>query len=156
MKPLDRLIVFFLAAIFLYAGIDKLFHYDGFVKALRNYVLLRPGMAPYFATPVILLELFIGGALLTRSWRRPAALSAAGLLVIFTVALVINHLFGDNSVCGCWFTITLAQSSEAHIAQNLILAGLALLVWRETPETENVSGADRAKQEARQGHGSHL
>lgn len=43
LKHLDKAIIFFLAVIFLFSGIDKIFHYEGFVNALRNYVLVPRG-----------------------------------------------------------------------------------------------------------------
>ena len=132
MKLIDRLILFVLAAIFLFSGIDKAFHYEGFVNAVRDYVLVPPGGAPYLALPVILAEILTGIGLLLPAWRRPAATSAVLLLVTFTAALGLNHVYGNRGVCGCWFTITLAKSSGHHIAQNLLLALLAAMTWHSS------------------------
>jgi hypothetical protein len=75
----------------------------------------------------------VGLGLLVPAWRRGAAITAAATLLLFTVALVINHAFGGRGICGCWFTITLAKSSGSHIAQNLILLVMASLVALDTP-----------------------
>ncbi len=122
-------ILLLLAAIFLFSGIDKILHYDAFVNAVRNYVLVPRGWAPYLAPSVILVELMIGAGLLLRSWRRPAALTAAVTLAVFTAALTFNYIYGERGICGCWFTITLAKSTELHLAQNLLFLGLALSIW---------------------------
>src|SRR4051812_38230635 len=84
MKKIDRAILLLLAVIFLFSAVDKLLHYEGFVNALRSYVMVPRGWAPYLSVPVIAAELMIGVGLFVRSWRRPAALTAAIVLAIFT------------------------------------------------------------------------
>jgi uncharacterized membrane protein YphA (DoxX/SURF4 family) len=134
---IDRIVVLMLAALFLFSGIDKILHFSGFLDALRNYVVLPRWAAPYLGPPVIATELMIGVGLLLKVWRRPAALTAAIAMAVFTVALVANYFFGSRGICGCWFTITLAKSSELHILQNLIFGGLAAMVWWEERCSEN-------------------
>ena len=134
MKLIDKAIIAALTLLFIFAGIDKIFHFSGFVNALRNYVLVPSGTAGFLAVPVIAMEIFIGVGLLLKPWRRPAALAAAVMLVIFTVALWLNHTYGDRGVCGCWFTLTLAEGTNSHIAQNLLMAFLALSIWWEEPD----------------------
>jgi uncharacterized membrane protein YphA (DoxX/SURF4 family) len=140
MKWIDRGMVLFLAAIFLFSSIDKVLHYQGFVNAMRNYVLVPAGTAPFFAPPVIGVELLVGLGLLFPAWRRPAALTAASLLGLFTVAIALNHLYGDRGICGCWFTITLAKSTSMHLMQNLLMALMALVVGWESPAPARRSG----------------
>jgi uncharacterized membrane protein YphA (DoxX/SURF4 family) len=130
-KFIDRAMVLFLAAIFLFSSLDKVFHYDGFVNALRDYVLVPHGTAPFLAIPVICAELLIGVGLLLPPWRRQAALTAVFVLLAFTAAIGLNKLYGSNGICGCWFTITLAKSSEIHLLQNLLLTALAANIWWE-------------------------
>lgn len=129
MKLVDRGMLLVLVAIFLFSGVDKILHYDGFLNALRNYVVVPRGTAPYFAIPVIAVELMIGVGLLIPAWRRAAALTAAAILAVFTVALGLNHLYGGRGICGCWFTLTLAKSTGMHVLQNLLLLGLSLSIW---------------------------
>lgn len=133
MKIVDRLSVGCLATIFLFAGIDKIVHYKGFVNALRDYVLVPHGTAPFFASPLIALELMVGLSLLVPAWRRGAAMTAAGTLLLFTAALIVNHAFGGRGICGCWFTITLAKSSGSHIVQNVVLLVMSLLIVFDKP-----------------------
>lgn len=128
---LDRIVVWMLAALFLFSGIDKVLHFDGFLDALRNYVLVPRGAASYLGGPVIAAELMIGIGLLLPAWRGPAALTAALAMAVFTIAITFNYFAGSRGICGCWFTITLSQSSELHIVQNLIFGGLAAMVWWE-------------------------
>ena len=136
MRVVEKIILLLLAAVFLFSGIDKILHYEAFVNAVRNYILVPRGWAPYLAPTVILLELMIGVGLLVRAWRRPAALTAAVTLAVFTAAVTFNYLYGGRGICGCWFTITLADSTELHLAQNLLLLGLALSVWWDARNQE--------------------
>jgi uncharacterized membrane protein YphA (DoxX/SURF4 family) len=129
MKIARILSLLFLALLFLYAGVDKAFHYGGFVKALGGYVLIPDGLERYLALPVILAELLVGAGLLFKPWRSPAALLAAILLSAFTIALAVNQHYAPGVECGCWFTVTLGKASASHVAQNLLLLGLALSVW---------------------------
>jgi uncharacterized membrane protein YphA (DoxX/SURF4 family) len=129
MKKIDRAILLLLAVVFLFSGIDKLLHYNGFVNALRSYILVPRGWATYLAVPLIAIELMIGIGLFVRPWRRQAALTAAITMAVFTSALGLNRLLGGRGICGCWFTITLAGGGAMHIVQNLIMLGLALALW---------------------------
>jgi uncharacterized membrane protein len=129
MRFVDRGIIWVLAAVFLFSGADKVFHYEGFVNALRDYVIVPRGWAPILAPPILIVELLVGGALLVKAWRQAAALTAAGVLAFFTAVLGVNRLMGGRGVCGCWFTLTLSRSTPLHMAQNLMLLGLALFAW---------------------------
>ena len=138
MRFVPMVSTFFLAAIFLYAGIDKAFHYDGFVNALASYAVVPAGLAQILAPAVIVAEVWIGLGLLWRPWRAQAALVGAAILGVFTIALAINQVYAPGTDCGCWFTFTLAQGTGMHIVQNLVFLGLALtLWWGERPGREN-------------------
>jgi len=119
----------FLALLFLYAGVDKAFHYGGFVKALGGYVLVPDGLERHLALPLILGEILVGAGLLLKAWRPPAALVATAMLALFTAALAVNQIYRPGAECGCWFTLTLGRATPAHIVQNLILLGLAASIW---------------------------
>lgn len=129
MRIVERGILLLLAAIFLFSSLDKVFHYEAFVNAVRNYILVPRGWAPYLAPAVILVELMIAVGLTLKPWRRPAALTAALTLMIFTAAVAFNYLFGGRGICGCWFTVTLANSTGLHLLQNALFFGLALSIW---------------------------
>ncbi|HEX4960533.1 MAG TPA: MauE/DoxX family redox-associated membrane protein [Thermoanaerobaculia bacterium] len=129
MKHVSLLSAIFLAVVFVFAGIDKIFHFDGFVNALASYAVVPAAVARYLALPVVLSELWVGVGLLVPRWRRTASLAAAVLLAVFTAALIGNLYFSPGSICGCWFTITLGRSTHLHVVQNLVLLALALSVW---------------------------
>lgn len=142
MKLVPIVSVLLLAAVFLYAGVDKALHYGGFVNALSSYAVVPAGLAHLLAPVVIVVELWIGLGLLLRAWRPRAALVGAVVLGLFTVALAVNQIYAPGTVCGCWFTFTLAESTAAHVAQNLVLLGLALTVWRQGRGPDDVAVAE--------------
>ena len=129
MKLTDRIILFIMIVIFSYAGLDKLFHYQGFIDALGDYVIIPAGIGAYLAAPIIGVEILLGMGLMVPAWRKPAALSGAGLLALFTVALAINYQLGGRGICGCWFTLTLSSSTETHVIQNLIFIAMCVSIW---------------------------
>lgn len=138
MKVVRALSLVFLAALFLYAGIDKLFHYGGFVKALGGYVLVPEGLERHLALPVILAEILAGVGLLLKPWRSPASLLATILLSVFTVALAVNQRYAPGVECGCWFTVTLGKATSSHILQNLLLLGLAVSIWLDERQVDSL------------------
>lgn len=129
---MDRFIVILLSVIFLLSAADKIYHYRGFVDALRNYILVPFEAAPVLAGPVIALELAIGLGLLIGTWRSTAAMLAAVTLGLFTSAIALNYFFGGRGICGCWFTVTLAEGTASHLLLNGMLLGLALMLWHES------------------------
>lgn len=134
-----------LVAIFLFAGIDKLFHYQGFIKALSSYVLVPDSRAPYLALPIILSEIWIGAGLLVKAWRNMASLIAACFLLLFTIALTVNYIKSPKSICGCWFSITLGTATITHIFLNLTLFGLAIFLWMDASSTNKSPEPDSAQ-----------
>lgn len=129
MKTVRFVSAAFLALVFLYAGFDKLFHYGGFLAALRGHLLVPDGWEPALAPAVILVELWLGCGLLIRPWRGRAAAAASGVLALFTLATAVNARWAPGVECGCWFSLTLGESTAGHILQNLVLLGLAVSIW---------------------------
>lgn len=117
-----------LSALLLFAGVDKLLHYPEFVNALSTYSLLSLASAPFMAMPVIVVELLLGAALWLPSWRRPAAFMSAALLTIFTLVILLDKSMGGATICGCWFSVTLARSGSQHVLLNLVFATIGLTI----------------------------
>ena len=119
---------FILIALFSFAAIDKVLHFQGFVAAVQSYELLPTSLERPAAVFFIMAEFAIAFGLLTKRWRRPACLSAVLLLGTFTVVyLAVN----PGRVCGCWFTLTLNSGGYFHILQNLVFIALAILTWMD-------------------------
>ena len=131
---------FILIGLFSFAAIDKLIHFRGFVAAVQSYQLLPSRLENPAAIFFIMAEFAIALGLLTKQWRRPAAVSAVLLLGTFTVVYLAVRPAG---VCGCWFTLTLNSGGYFHILQNLVFIALALLTWIDhkpsPPDASSVS-----------------
>jgi len=68
------------------------------------------------------------------------------VLALFTAVLGVNRLMGGRGVCGCWFTLTLSKSTPLHMAQNLMLLGLALFAWwNERSSHDDAPAADSSR-----------
>lgn len=129
MRFIPTLSTFFLAAVFVYAAVDKAFHYQGFVNAVASYAMVPAQVAGILAPLVIAVELWVGLGLLVPRWRLRHARAGAFVLLLFTVAMAINQFAAPGSDCGCWFSLTLARGTGAHFALNLLLIALAITVW---------------------------
>lgn len=128
-RPLDKLTAWFLAVLFGFASLDKIAHYHGFVTAINSYQIIFIPLGHYLAPLVIASELSISIGLVKGTWRRLAALQAAVLMTLFTVGLAGNRLLGGESICGCWFSVTMAQG-DRHFILNAIIIAMSLLLWR--------------------------
>lgn len=117
-----------LGAIFVYASASKLVDPRPFVTIIWNYRLLPPGPVNLAAIFLPWLELLVGIGLIVGFKRRAAALWATGLLVMFTVALLINAVRGLDVACGCFST----SAEDTNNAWLLVLRDLPMLaaaVW---------------------------
>ena len=115
-----------LMVLFSFAAVDKVIHFRGFVTAVQSYELLPATFNYSAAIFFIVAEFAIALGLLTKRWRRPAALAAVLLLATFTTVYLVAR---PSGVCGCWFTLTLNSGGYFHILQNLIFIALAVLTW---------------------------
>jgi uncharacterized membrane protein YphA (DoxX/SURF4 family) len=120
--------------IFLFAGsaIDKWLNFPQFVNGLSNYVLVPSGYTQTIAIFIVLFELWLAIGLAFPVWRTIAAVLACVTLFAYAIALSVNSYFGILAPCGCWFSITISESTGAHIIFDLLLAGFAATVWKDS------------------------
>lgn len=91
-------------AVFLYAAWDKILHPDAFAQAIHHYRLVPGVLLHPWAHLLPVLEIVVGAALVLGLLRRGAALLAAGLTVVFMVAIASALLRGLDISCGCFHT----------------------------------------------------
>lgn len=120
---IDVLTIAFLVALFAFAAIDKALHVPGFVTAINNYRMLPIPMGSILAPLIIAAELTVATGLLRAGWRQTSAMAGAVLMAVFTVGLIGNRMSGADAICGCWFSISMAQG-DAHF----LLNGLVILM----------------------------
>lgn len=131
MKYLSSISGYLLAIVLIGAGLDQIAHYRGFVTALDSMLLIPDGMHIFLAIPLILSEIWVGVGLVLPIWRATAAAAASGLLLISTIALMVNYYFAPGAICGIYFSITLGNTTGFQFLQNIVFLGLALSVWHD-------------------------
>jgi len=90
--------------IFIYASLDKLAHPAAFAQAIHHYRLVPDVLLHAWTHLLPVLEFVTGTALVLGLWRRGAALVAAGLTVLFMVAIAAALARGLDISCGCFHT----------------------------------------------------
>ncbi len=127
-----RLVV---GALFVVAGVLKLGDPTAFATEIANYRFFAE-LAPWLAVTLPPTEIVVGAALIVapRTWRRAAALAAAGLLVMFTVAIAHVVRAGINVDCGCFGGNSGPVTAWTAVRDLALLAATAI-VFRGTKET---------------------
>ena len=94
-----------LGAVLIAAGALKLRDPAAFATEVANYHLW-PSLAPFVAAALPGLEIVVGAGVVffPIGWRRPAALAALLLMVMFAVAVSAAYLRHINVNCGCFGT----------------------------------------------------
>ncbi|MBU8539302.1 MauE/DoxX family redox-associated membrane protein [Falsiroseomonas tokyonensis] len=119
----------FLAAVFLAAGLAKLVDLPGFTAILDTYRLLPAPLLWPLAVAVVLVEWAIALGLVLPTRRRAAAL-AAGLLLLGCGTAVGTVLLRGLELVNCGrFGVFLARPPDGMtLLQDMALLGLALFV----------------------------
>jgi len=83
---------------------------------------------PRFVVPLVApLELVLGALLMVGLVRRPAALVALGLLVVFTGVLLRAISSGRTPVCACFGSLSSRPIGPGSVFRNIGLMALAVL-----------------------------
>ncbi|HUR73300.1 MAG TPA: MauE/DoxX family redox-associated membrane protein [Sporichthya sp.] len=91
-----------LAAVFAVAGLAKIGDPTASVRAVRAYQLLPDGLESVVGRGLPAVELALAVALLLGVALRTSALTAAGLLIAFTIGIVSAAARGLRIDCGCF------------------------------------------------------
>ena len=132
-----------LGLIFGLSALSKLSAPGIFQADVAAYHLLPAVLVGPFALALPWVEAALALYLVVGLFVRPAAVAAAGLLLVFTVAMMMNLLTGNTAHgCGCLQASGLSASipmltwlfggltiSAFDVARDLVLAGLAAIVY---------------------------
>jgi len=122
------MIRWFIAGVFLRAGVVKLGDQADFRAAVANYELLPLRFVVPVATALPLAEIAGGVLLAAGILTAPAAILLGLLLAVFAVAIAINLARGRTFDCGCSGSSTPSRISWRHVVVDLVLAAGAALV----------------------------
>ena len=115
-------------ALLLSTGFLKLRHgLDRFTLAVLRYELLSPMAARAAGRAIPWAEIVLGLLLLVDLLARPAALAAAGLVSVFTIAVVLNLARGRRDSCGCGGPLETRIGPRVLARNTLLIGALALL-----------------------------
>lgn len=117
-------------AVFILAALPKLQDPATFALAVYRYHLFPAALVNLAALVVPWTELLAGAALVAGrgTLRRAAALVAAAMLLVFTIAIAISLLRGLDIACGC-FSLSPAAAAAGwkNLARNGLLFAAALV-----------------------------
>jgi len=113
-----------LGVMFIYSGFFKVADPVTFGRVITAYGLLPELMVPYAAVTVSMLETILGFLLLTGVWIRSAAAVSFLMMLVFSAAISINLIRGNEFDCGC-FELSRFGISE-RISSWLVVRDLAM------------------------------
>ena len=119
-----------LAAVFVVAGLGKLFDYPGSRKSMRDFGVPAPltGIAAV-VLPLAELSCAVGLLLDAYAWR--AAIGIGALLIVFTGGVAVNLARGRKIHCHCFGQLSSEPVSSSTLVRNFVLLALAgLIVWQ--------------------------
>lgn len=129
-----------LGLLFLTSSLGKLRDVRGFAAGLRAYRILPASIVPVVALLLPLLELGLALALLLGLALPFAGLLSAGLLLVFSAAVVVNLRRGRPIACTCHGLAGSQHISWGLVARNcLLLAPCSVLVWLGTAASWSLS-----------------
>jgi hypothetical protein len=107
---------------FIYAGQSKIFHTMEFAQAIRAYDIIPDSLSTLPAIFLPWIELYCGIFLIAGFYTRSSAVVAAGLLIIFTLNVLIALLRGLDIDCGCGASVSgVERVSWIKIIENSIV-----------------------------------
>lgn len=127
MELAGRFLALCLGAMFLVSGGAKVVDLASFVREFSAYgIITGQSLALVSAWGLLAFELALGAALVA-GWRlRHSLLAAAGLMVVFIVAVLWAWQAGTTEDCGCFGSLVKRSPKEALVEDVLILAVIAL------------------------------
>ncbi|WP_432787663.1 MauE/DoxX family redox-associated membrane protein [Novosphingobium rhizosphaerae] len=111
--------------VFMTAGLGKLRHRALLPGVLANYRLLPAGLVAPLAAVLPVVELALGGLLVSGLLSVPATALAMALLLVFAWAMAVNLRRGRGHIdCGCGHAALRQPLAWPLVARNVALAAL--------------------------------
>ncbi|MDA8306290.1 MAG: DoxX family membrane protein [Deltaproteobacteria bacterium] len=122
-----------LGAVFIAAGIGKLFHPGEFAGIIYNYQILPDHLVNIAAIILPWLEMLVGLLLLCGCWLPGAIVLADSLLFVFLAALASAAARGIDIGCGCFSVKPTASPNFAwYLSRDLFFLLLGAAVTFQT------------------------
>jgi len=125
-----------LAAVFIFAGIEKAANPGDFSVAVSNYRILPLFLINITAIFIPWLELSSGILLLFGKWIKANSLILTALLIVFNVLIIVAILRGLDIECGCFGTLDAQMVGLQKLAENFFLIFVGLIVYKFSPDSD--------------------
>lgn len=123
-----------LALLFFSTAWSKLKKMGEHIGIVKDYQILPDRLAAPFAKGEVYVELALSVLLVTGLFQQAAALAGAGLLLLYTTAIVINLARGRTEIsCGCGGAAGNHQLSGLLVLRNACLIAMAVAVYAVNP-----------------------
>jgi thiol-disulfide isomerase/thioredoxin len=138
-------VTYFFILLFLYTGGEKLMEINSFKDQMVSSPLLGP-LGGFVAWALPITEILLAIVLFILKWRLKGLYGSLGLMVVFTVYLVVILAIDDHLSCSCGGIIE-NLTPRQHLLFNgatIVLAGLAIASERRqqaSPQFQWMSGA---------------
>jgi len=129
-RLVTSLLQYFYAVVFIVSAITKLIEPGLFeITIINQGIISTREIAAYFARGIIIVELFLGLALLQPYYLKKIILPASMITLIgFTVILAVDIFIGKNDNCGCFGEVIKMSPIEA-IVKNILLLVLGIFIF---------------------------
>ena len=128
------------ALLFGMAGLHKLRNQQETQQAIDDYEVLPRNLVTPARWVIPLVEIAIAIGLLVPAASKIAAISGAGVLTLYALAMAVNLYRGRRDLeCGCSFGTAQQSVSELLVARNILLA--ALISVAALPASDRLFGA---------------
>ena len=122
-----------LAAVFIYAGADKVRDPLQFSDSIAAFAILPTALINLFALSIPPFEIACGLLLLWPSTRRVAALAVFVISIVFFAALSSALIRGLTLDCGCFGAGTPSRPRMwLELGMDVVLAGTSLFIYLRT------------------------
>lgn len=117
------------ATIFIFAGIEKIADPESFAVSIENYRLVPIWSVNFFAILIPWIEVVAGILLLFGYQIKDNMILLNGLLIIFTIMIIIAVLRGLDINCGCFGTKHAQKVGLYKIIENCITIAIGFIVY---------------------------
>lgn len=119
---------FCLSVLFIFAGIAKFLDLQSFQSSLSGIGLLSLRFVSLFSYALPLIEIIIGGFLLSGLYIRIASFAASGLLIVFTGVFLVSYLNATDTSCGCFGSILSSKVDLFFFIRNVLLCSIGVII----------------------------
>lgn len=137
MKILLLILRILLGGVFIFSALSKLFPIEIFELNFVYQGIADWELAPYLARALIIVELFLGLALIFNSLLKELVLPATFILLLLFSAYLVYSIAKDGNAgnCGCFGTV-LPMSPLQSLVKNIVLIAACVFIYIKTPNRE--------------------